>query len=306
MVRKVVLVILILAALVAGYFLYLYMTAEPGSMRPTDERSGWKTYTDVYYEMKYPEKDFALFEISKSLLLDNEYTGVKLISAARVEKLGKKECSYGQSGLTSLCTKEMEGGIEFILVDSSVPSLTSFLDSSLTTMVTIAGKESIKWSIGAEGEGTDYYYISISPNQTLVVVRLYRSDGFPDKNLFDQVMNTLVLSGTGEHLPANPGNELTGLESIVLPDYCTSSTTSGVSWIIDCGKSTQNNARGFMDTILKSQGWKFCGVGLSSAHWWKDGVISYVSESENNNDASSYPFTMSQREGPECESEKLP
>lgn len=87
----------------------------------------------------------------------------------------------------------MEGGVEFIKVNASVQSLTSSLDSSLKTIVTLGGKQTVKWSIGAEGEGADYYYIPLNLNQTLVVARLYRFDGFPQQTLFSQVLATLVI-----------------------------------------------------------------------------------------------------------------
>src|SRR3989344_4008117 len=122
-----------------------------------------------------------------------DYAGTKLISSARVSNLGKQECSYGESGLTSVCKAEMEGGIEFIQVNASAQSLTSSLDSSLKTTVTLAGKQTVKWSIGAEGEGTDYYYIPLNSSQTLVVARLYRFDGFPQQTLFNQVLATLLI-----------------------------------------------------------------------------------------------------------------
>jgi hypothetical protein len=85
--------------------------------------------------------------------------------------------------------------------------------------------------------------------------------------------------------------------SIMLPSYCSFSGNIKESWIIDCGKNTENNARGFMDNILKSQGWKFCESGLARAIWWKDGVLTTVVESENDSSAISYPFRLIQKKG---------
>lgn len=111
--------------------------------------------------------------------------------------------------------------------------------------------------------------------------------------------------------PTDSGKELSGLVSITLPSYCnfTLDTPAGSSvsgekgWIIDCGRSTKNAARGFMREILEPQGWKFCDSGLANAHWWKNGVITGVVESENSNSAASYPFSVNQREGTECQSQ---
>ncbi len=158
-------------------------------------KTGWKIYTDAGFEVQYPENAFGVVQITKQLPPDykSNYAGAKLISSSRVSKLGKQECSYGESGLSSVCKAEMEGGIEFIQVNTSAQSLTSSLESSLKTTVTLAGKQTVKWSIGAEGEGTEYYYIPLNSSQTLVVVRLYRFDGFPQQNSFDQVLTTLVI-----------------------------------------------------------------------------------------------------------------
>ncbi|KKT28032.1 MAG: hypothetical protein UW15_C0038G0001 [Parcubacteria group bacterium GW2011_GWC1_44_10] len=169
-------------------------TQTPTPMSQTN-KPGWKVYAGTGFEVQYPENTFAVVQISKQLPPDykSNYAGAKLISSARVSKLGKQECSYGESGLTSVCKAEMEGGIEFIQVNASAQSLTSSLDSSLKTTVTLAGKQTVKWSIGAEGEGTDYYYIPLNSSQTLVVARLYRFDGFPQQTLFNQVLATLLI-----------------------------------------------------------------------------------------------------------------
>jgi len=165
------------------------------SSEVSNETAGWKTYNGTNFEVQYSESTFALVQVTKQLPPDykSNYAGVKLISSARVSKLDKQECSYGESGLTFVCKAEMEGGIEFIQVNASTQSLTSSLDSSLKTIVTLAGKQTVKWSIGAGDEGTDYYYIPLNSNQTLVVARLYRFDGFPQQTLFNQVLATLVI-----------------------------------------------------------------------------------------------------------------
>ncbi|MBI5412434.1 hypothetical protein HZA43_04705 [Candidatus Peregrinibacteria bacterium] len=158
-------------------------------------KPGWKSYIGVGFEIQYPETTFAEVSVTKPLPPEYQknYTGTKLIDSTRIGMLGKQECAYGQSGLPSPCSAEMESGIEFFVADDSAENLTATLDSSLKTPVTIAGKPSVKSSIGAEGEGADYYYIPLSVSQTLVAVRTYKNDGFPLQALVDEILASLTI-----------------------------------------------------------------------------------------------------------------
>lgn len=164
---------------------------------PKSSGSNWRTYRNEEYGFKiqYPQDIFDLVKITKSLPPDYKvnYDGVKLISLARASKLGKQECTYGGSGIISVCKAELEGGIEFIPINNSIQNLTSTIKNSSKTTVVIGKKQSIKYSIGAEGEGADYYYIPLNSNRTLVAVRFYRFDGFPKPTLFEQILNTLLV-----------------------------------------------------------------------------------------------------------------
>jgi hypothetical protein len=91
--------------------------------------------------------------------------------------------------------------------------------------------------------------------------------------------------------------ELSGLVSITFPSYCSFSGSIANGWVVDCGKNTKNDARGFMDKILEPQGWKLCESGLAHATWWKNGILTEVAESENDSSAVSYPFRLTQRNG---------
>ena len=99
--------------------------------------------------------------------------------------------------------------------------------------------------------------------------------------------------------PINQGKELSGLAPITFPSYCSFSGSAENGWMVDCGKNTKNDARGFMGKILETQGWKFCDSGLGSASWWKSGVYTSVSESSNSSSAASYPFRVFQSKGAE-------
>lgn len=159
----------------------------------------WKTYhNEVHgFEFRYPTDIFTLLPTTQLLPpapYHDGYDGVKLISSSNVNKLGKQECSYGASGIRGICSVEKERGINFVAADKAVRDLTASLTSPLTTLVTIAGKPSIQWSIGAEGEGIDYYFIPVDSSRTLVISRHYVDEGlpsgFPSKELFDQILST--------------------------------------------------------------------------------------------------------------------
>ena len=90
------------------------------------------------------------------------------------------------------------------------------------------------------------------------------------------------------------------LESFASSSIYDLSSVGGKRWLIDCGKSTLNNSRGFMNQILKTQGWNFCGLATAHASWWQEGVVTSVSESVNSSENSSYPFELIQYYGPDC------
>jgi hypothetical protein len=110
------------------------------------------------------------------------------------------------------------------------------------------------------------------------------------------IINTTTKSNIGKL-----NKKFTGLMPIFFPSYCSFSGNAKNGWIINCGKNTNNDARGFMSKILESQDWKFCTSGLAKASWWKKGVITVVSESEASSEAASYPFRLIQYKKSKCE-----
>jgi len=163
----------------------------------SQNRPGWKTYSGVGFEVQYPENTFAMVTLTSKILppaYTTVYTGIKLVTPIAAAKLGKTECNYGQSGKTVVCAAEFEQGVTFFKVDSSASTLVSDLDQYAgKTNVMLAGKQTVKWSIGAEGEGADYYFYPLSQNTTLVIMRRYGTDGFPSLALFNQILATLVI-----------------------------------------------------------------------------------------------------------------
>lgn len=198
-----VLIAIVLAVVILGgaYFVMhsqlpsqtLSETKKTSLPQPQTSKLGWKIYNDTGFEVQYPGSTFVLFPITTNLLDDTLYNGVKLISLARASEIGQPGCMYGESGIRTICSATGEAGIAFIPINDSVQNLTSSL-TGITT-VTILGKQSVKYSYGAEGDGTDIYYIPLSSNQSLVIKRTYRDvDGdFPQQTLFDQVVATLVI-----------------------------------------------------------------------------------------------------------------
>jgi hypothetical protein len=110
------------------------------------------------------------------------------------------------------------------------------------------------------------------------------------------IINTTTKSNIGKL-----NKKFTGLMPIFFPSYCSFSGNAKNGWIINCGKNTNNDARGFMSKILESQGWEFCTSGLTKASWWKKGVITVVFESETSSKANSYSFRLTQYKKSKCE-----
>lgn len=165
------------------------------SMPVADGIGGWKTYhNDKYrFEFKYPAGKLREFLTTQTLPPDygTNYEVVKLISSDRVSKLGKKECYYGESGLPSVCSVEMEGGISFFVIQDTLQNITASLPKQRISTVAVGGKGSSSYAIGAEGSGIGYVYVPLSNKQTLVVSYLYRENGFPSHDLYNQILSTL-------------------------------------------------------------------------------------------------------------------
>lgn len=170
---------------------------KPAQTVPQTKKTNTTTYQGDGFKFEYPTDKFTAVESSNKLPPNYKisYGGIKLISSAAVSKLGKVECEYGQSGKLVACTAEMERGIALYKADVSVSTIVAGLEqyAGMST-ITMLGKSVAKWSIGAEGEGADYYFIPLVQNETLVVVRTYDSAGFPSEASLNQVLNTLVFN----------------------------------------------------------------------------------------------------------------
>lgn len=116
---------------------------------------------------------------------------VKLLRPADAARLGRNECSYGQSGETVECTAEKEPGIALFVADSPLAGIRASLDGSLVESTSVAGREALRYSIGAEGEGIDWLLVPMN-DRTLVIEILKRRDRAPAA---DAILRTLELPG---------------------------------------------------------------------------------------------------------------
>lgn len=151
--------------------------------------------------------------------------------------------------------------------------------------------------------GLFWYLLTVTKKHTL-----YRSNinaNVQNDKLITTVSQDKSASST---IPATPSNNtLHGLSDIYLPKYCTYHLSTDIeqvspsSWIIDCGKETDNDARSFMKTILRDQNWTLCSSGLAGSYWQKEGVITIVTESTSGGADQSYPFLLQQEKSSGCD-----
>lgn len=147
------------------------------------------------FKVAYPGSVFSAYEINQTIPpnYDFKFKSIKLIDSKRAGLIGKTECMYGLSGNTSECSVEKEAGISFFTVPAPISIVTKDLTPDITSKTTIAGKDSISYKMGAEGSGIEYYYIPVNSEKTLVVIRMYREDGFPGVGLLNEILTTLQI-----------------------------------------------------------------------------------------------------------------
>ncbi|MEK6901246.1 MAG: hypothetical protein AABX37_02810 [Nanoarchaeota archaeon] len=150
------------------------------------------------FEVKYPADVFAIVPVEAAVYPDFDvaHEGFKLIPAGQKERLGKKECGYGEAGFATVCNAASEDGISFMMIGEPLTYFTRFGDAGEGEKeVTIAGETGIVYSYGAEGYNTEHYYIPIKTTQTLVITvkSTYNWESktrYPSKELVDQILST--------------------------------------------------------------------------------------------------------------------
>jgi len=122
--------------------------------------------------------------------------GSKLIYISRKEKLGREECSYGESGIKSICRASAEDGISFSIIDKDISYFkNSPLGQTQGKTVTIGKEQSFVIQYGAEGYNTEHYYIPLDVDSTLVITVDSTYDwgsrvSSPSRELVDQILST--------------------------------------------------------------------------------------------------------------------
>jgi hypothetical protein len=194
----ILLVIIILLLLGIGFYLYKNQKVENSVVidQESTKNNNSQKFETSDFSISFPKDTLVQVPFSQTLPPNylKQYNGIKFIFENRANLIGKKGCYYGESGLESVCTANKEEGISFIVVDDSISNLTSNLSASSKSNTTIYGKQAIAWKIGAEGDGIDYYYMSMNQNKTLVISRQYTyKNSFILSQLFDEIVSTLKI-----------------------------------------------------------------------------------------------------------------
>ena len=145
--------------------------------------------------------------------------------------------------------------------------------------------------VGPGGTNTAYFTIHNGYVYTITYGEAYTIH----VDNFEKIVSTVKFTQATSVEQTSPSENKPGPVGIILPATCHVTSQTPNSWMIDCGPT--NDARGVFGAIIEKQGWKYCDHGLASAYWWKDGVITTVSESPNEN---GIPFQIMQGTSTSC------
>lgn len=125
---------------------------------------------------------------------DRQVSGLQLIAADRLSLMGREECQYGQAGMDLECTPASEGGIGFATLEESYDRARERMAGENSRPVMLAGRDGIAWSIGVEGERTEYTLLPAG-NRTVMVVHRTRNRENPDPSAIAQAKESLRIEG---------------------------------------------------------------------------------------------------------------
>ncbi len=149
------------------------------------------------YQFSYEKAKFSL--VQASIFPPDSKTavaGVKLIDAARAADLGKGGCSYGASGKQTTCNADMENGLFFGIMKADLETaLSTVSDPTLLKAVAINDVDVYQYSIGAEGDGMDYYFWPITDEATLIIGRKYSGASAPTNFDTMLLLNAMTFPG---------------------------------------------------------------------------------------------------------------
>ena len=149
------------------------------------------------YQFSYEKAKFSLVQASiLPLGVKTAVAGVKLIDTARAADLGKGGCSYGESGKQTTCNADMENGLFFGIVKADLETALSTVDNpSLLKAVAINDVDVYQYSIGAEGDGMDYFFWPITDEATLLIARKYTGASAPTNFDTMLLLNAMTFPG---------------------------------------------------------------------------------------------------------------
>ena len=114
---------------------------------------------------------------------------VKLIPVDRLEKLGEKECRYGQSGQTRLCEASKEAGLAIAADPGPVAAWRARFGATAVNPRDLAAHSGFEVEQGAEGEGVRWTFLN-QRSGTLILERMWREGGADDA-LYREVIGSL-------------------------------------------------------------------------------------------------------------------
>jgi len=87
---------------------------------------------------------------------------------------------------------DSEDGVGLVFSQYPIETMTKLLTSPAATSVVVGNRPSVKWGIGSEGDGLDYYYVPLSNNKTLIITRRYTyNNNLVSVQVFDEMLKTL-------------------------------------------------------------------------------------------------------------------
>ena len=264
------------------------------------DTSAWKTYRNEKYgfEIRYPA-DFTELEdkynttilsVQKKIWGGNSYYGsdyfsIRVLNNYKVEQILSKVRDAKQINIKGRL------GYEYFYTEGA--------GMSEVALVQIEENTALSVSLDSIGKGQDFTTVD---DKKIYVQDLFGQIFSKLKFIEPTDISTWQAYFNSENIPPAP-------LGVVLPHNCqvvgsgrrmmdlASGTFAGFEWSVDCG-SRNNDARGTLGPALEQQRWKHCGSGLAHADWYKNGVVTGISEGAG----ALYPFQVSQSLGADCSS----
>lgn len=126
----------------------------------------------------YDDTALTITEVTLSIppAYDDNTRATKLIPLERAEQLGEEQCSYGESGLISVCNAEQEAGVALALLARPLEEYrAAFTDEQMGGSLvesTLDGATGFAFTAQVEGSGTEYGFYPLG-ERTLLVARQF-------------------------------------------------------------------------------------------------------------------------------------